>query len=161
MACKSCSKKRKRRGVGAASAGDLDYKKIACYGAGAIIGAMSNQAIVKAVKPTGDKKKDANRGMLIGAGKAVLGGYMAATQNDETVQDIAIGFAAEGLLETAMYLFAVPVAAYPSAVKVAGLGYAPLYIPNSNGYDPMMPEYHVQVAGMAEAQGSYPVAGVC
>ena len=164
MACKSCSKKRKRRGVGAASAMDLDFKKIACYGAGAVIGALSNKAIVKAVKETGDPKKDANRGMLIGAGKAILGGYMAATQDDETVQDIAIGFAAEGILETAMYLFAVPIAAYPKGIKGTGIGYTPystaLYIPGENGYDPMMPERHIQVAGMAEAQGFYPVAGM-
>lgn len=160
MACKSCSKKRKRRGVGATSAADLDFKKIACYGAGAIIGALSNKAIVKVIKVNTDSKKNANNGMLVGVGKALLGGYMAATQDDETVQDIAIGFAAEGVLETAMYLFAVPVGAFPG-VKGVSVGYAPLYIPNSNGYDPMMPEYHVQVAGMAEAQGTYPVAGVC
>ncbi len=172
MACKSCSKRKKRSRVSGVSATDLDFKRIGAYGGGALLGAMTNNIAVKIFKPAvvGDKmtaeeakKKDAQSGMLWSGIKLLGAGYLAATADDDTVQDLAVGACAGAGLELAMYAFAVPVQAYPNGVKpaVKGIGYSPYqvpsYIPAGPSYDPMMPETHV--AGFQEAAGHYQVAG--
>ena len=153
MTCKKCKAKRKRSRVGAANSLDLDFKGILLMGAGALAGALANNAVTKIVKPTGDSKKDATRGIMVGLGKALLGGYLAYSSDDETVEKLATGFAAEGGLESAMYLVKVPVAAYPTAIKGIGVG-ASVYYPQ---LDPMNPQYGV--SGYGEAMNQHAVAG--
>ena len=154
--CKQCAmNRRKKRGgkVGAANALGLDVQGLALMGVGAIGGAMANKLIVKIIKPKNDKAKDANLGILVGVAKAVIAGYFAYTTDDETIEKIATGVAAGGLLEASSYAFAVPLNAY-NAVK--GIGANGLYFPE-NSYNPMMPYQHV--SGAYEYEPSVYVSG--